>query len=170
MTQTAQKEKFVKLINNNKGILYKIISIYCKDLEDRKDLEQEILIQLWKSMPFYNDQYKVSTWIYRIALNVSISFYRKGIKIKKTNTSLTESIFQITEDEGHAEELSKKSLQLQKFIDQLDDFNKAIIILYLEDKSYKEIAEIIGISETNVGTKLNRIKAKLKEYFSLVNN
>ena len=170
MSLASEKEWFIGVLKENKRILYKVIYSYCHSSEDRKDLEQEIIIQLWKSRKFYNKEFKLSTWIYRIALNVAISHYRRDFKRKKANTPYDGAIFQITEEEGFAEEHASKTELLYKFINQLDAFSKAIIILYLEDKSYKEISEITGITETNVGTKINRIKKKLRESVSTVNN
>lgn len=170
MSLLSEKEWFIGVLKENKRILYKVIYSYCHSAEDRKDLEQEIIIQLWKSRKFYNEEFKLSTWIYRIALNVAISHYRRDFKRKKANTPYDGAIFQIAEEEDFAEEQVNKTELLYKFINQLDEFSKAIIILYLEDKSYKDISEITGITETNVGTKINRIKKKLKEGISTVNS
>ena len=169
MAAFSERDKFIKIINDNKRLIYKVISIYCGDVDDRKDLEQEVIIQLWKSLKSYNENFKLSTWIYRIALNVAISHYRKDQKRLKSNATLDEEIFSIAEDE-YSEEQRNRSDLLYSFIDQLDAFNKAIILLYLEDNSYKEISEILGITETNVGTKIGRIKKQLKESFSQQNN
>ena len=158
MNLVSEKEWFIGILKEHKRILYKVIYTYCHSSEDRKDLEQEIIIQLWKSLKYYKKDFKLSTWIYRIALNVAISHYRRDFKRKETNTPYNGTIFQIAEEDDFAEERKNKTELLYKFIDQLDEFNKAIIILYLEDKSYKEISEIIGLTETNVGTKINRIK------------
>ena len=87
------KDSFVKIIKSNKRIIYKVINTYCSDIDDRKDLEQEIIIQLWKSFQSYNDQFQLSTFIYRIAMNVSISFYRSNLNRKSRTTLLNESIF-----------------------------------------------------------------------------
>lgn len=169
MNTSTDKEKFIRIIKENKRIIYKVIYSYCRDSEDRKDLEQEVIIQLWKSLKTYNETYKLSTWIYRIALNVAISHYRKDKKRIKNSTSIDEEIFRIAEDDSDEEQKGKSEL-LYHFINQLDSFNKAIIILYLEDNSYKDISEILGITETNVGTKISRIKKQLKECFSQLNN
>ena len=169
MNTTTDKEKFIRIIKENKRIIYKVIYSYCRDSEDRKDLEQEVIIQLWKSLKTYNETYKLSTWIYRIALNVAISHYRKDKKRIKNSISVDEEIFRIAEDDSDEEQKGRSEL-LYHFINQLDSFNKAIIILYLEDNSYKDISEILGITETNVATKLSRIKKQLKECFSQLNN
>ena len=166
----SEKEQFIGILKDHKRLLYKVIYSYCRDSDDRKDLEQEIIIQLWKSLKNYNQEFKLSTWIYKIALNVAISYYRRDAKRKETNEPYNENIFQIAEEEDCAEESINKSELLYKFINELDELNRAIIILYLDDKSYKEISEIIGLTETNVGTKINRIKRKLKESVSLLND
>lgn len=160
---------FLSVIENNKGIIYKIANAYCKDDEDRKDLIQEIISQLWQSFSRYNDQYKFSTWMYRVALNVAISFYR-NTKIRTARTQpLTEGIINIVDD-SESKELEGNLSLLRQFINELNELNRALMILYLEDKNYKEIADILGISETNVATKISRIKDKLKRKFSQVNN
>jgi len=143
---SSEKERFVSLIKENRRIIFKVIYSYCQDAEDRKDLEQEIIIQLWKSLKTYNENFKLSTWIYRIALNVAISHYRKDQKRLKSNTSIDEEIFRIAADDSDEEQKGRTEL-LYHFINQLDAFNKAIIILYLDDNSYKDISEILGITK-----------------------
>jgi RNA polymerase sigma factor (sigma-70 family) len=165
----SEKDRFISIIKDHKRIIYNVIYAYCRNHEDRKDLEQEVTIHLWKSLKTYNNAFKLSTWIYRIALNVAISHYRKDHKRLENNTSIDEGIFRIAEDQSDEEYKDKIEL-LYQFINKLDDFNKAIIILYLDNNSYKDISEILGITESNVGTKVNRIKNQLKESFSQLNN
>ncbi len=162
-----KKEQFIKTIDEHKKIIYKIVNSYCQNKEDRKDLEQEIIIQLWNSFDNYNSDYKYSTWMYRIALNVAISFYRKEKKWSIKNDFYNEeSIFKIEEDTSEEQtELDYHLKLLQEFIHNLNELNKALILLYLEEKSYEEIAEILGITKTNVATKISRIKFKLKKEF-----
>jgi RNA polymerase sigma factor (sigma-70 family) len=167
MGSSQNNDLFLSVIEKNKGIIYKVSNSYCKDTEDRKDLVQEIIIQLWKSFAHYNDQYKLSTWMYRISLNVAISFYRKGNKHAKTD-AITESIIEIADDHAPNELESEINL-LQQFISELKELDRALMILYLEEKNYKEISEILGITETNVATKISRIKEKLRQRFSTVN-
>lgn len=164
-----EKELFVNILKDHKKLLYKVINAYCRDLDDRKDLEQEIIIQLWSSLKNYKAEFKLSTWIYRIALNVAISFYRRDFKRKQTNESYDEAIFQIAAEEDVSDEYRDKMALLYQFINKLDELDKAIIILYLDVKSYKEIAEIIGLTETHVGRKINRIKGKLKDSIFKIN-
>lgn len=160
---------FISVIVAHKGILYKVANAYCKDSEDRKDLIQEIYMQLWKSFENYNDNYKYSTWIYRISLNVAISFYRKENSRTKISGCFFDEIL-IFPDTSETHEQKTNFDLLQQFIAELKDLDKALMLLYLEEKSYKEIAEIIGYSETNVSTKIGRIKLKLKQRFSQFKN
>ena len=163
-----KKEQFIRTIDEHKKIIYKIVNSYCQNKEDRKDLEQEIIIQLWNSFDNYNSDYKYSTWMYRIALNVAISFYRKEKKWSIKNDFYNEeSIFKIEKEDTSEEqtELDFHLKLLQGFIHNLNELNKALMLLYLEEKSYEEIAEILGITKTNVATKISRIKLKLKKEF-----
>jgi RNA polymerase sigma factor (sigma-70 family) len=157
---------FELIIERNKGIIYKVANSYCKDADDRKDLVQEIIIELWKSFKRYNHSIKLSTWMYRVALNVAISFYRRDSKRKSTSTELTENLVAII-PENEPMETEAQINQLQQFIGELKDMDRALMILYLEDKSQKEIGEILGITETNVSTKIARIKEILKAKFLL---
>jgi len=165
MNSTEKSDSFLSVIASSKGIIFKIANSYCKNSEDRKDLVQEIVVQLWKSFENYSDQYKYSTWIYRIALNVAISFYRKENRRRQVSNPLSEGILNLAETTV-AEESDENMLVLQQFISSLKELDKALILLYLEEKNYKEIAEIIGITETNVATKIGRIKIQLKQKFS----
>jgi RNA polymerase sigma factor (sigma-70 family) len=162
-----KSDLFLSVIQSHKGILYKIANSYCRDVEDRKDLVQEIVFQLWKSFENYDNNFKYSTWIYRISLNVAISFYRKENSRSKIANPLSEGIIHFTDSTGF-EDKEKDLGILQELIAQLKDLDKAIMLLYLEEKSHKEIAQIIGISETNVATKINRIKNNLKQKFNLL--
>lgn len=164
--KTEQKsDKFLAVVNTNKGLIYKIANSYCIDTESRKDLVQEIIVQLWRSFDRYDVQYKQSTWIYRISLNVAISFYRKETRRKEITNPLSDSILSFA-DAGAALETETDLGLLQQFISELKELDKALMLLYLDEKSYKEISEIIGITETNVATKIGRIKILLKQKFS----
>ncbi len=158
------KEDFLSIIEVNKRIIFKICNSYCKNTDDREDLAQEIIFQLWKSWSSFNANYKLSTWMYRIALNVAISFYRK--ERKTTDTVLMgDHVIEIA-DEQIEESLETNLNALQQFINELKPLDKALMILYLEEKSQKEIAEIMGITSTNVATKIGRIKEQLKQKFN----
>ena len=160
-------KKFLALVEENKKIIFKICNSYCPNKEERDDLAQEIVYNLWKSYQAYNPNFKFSTWMYRIALNVAISFYRKEKK-SKPHVAITENLllFENTVDPENEKNLNL----LLQFIHQLKEIDKSVMLLYLEDKSYKEIAEITGISESNVATKINRIKERLKSNFLTTQN
>ena len=155
---------FLSIIEENKRIIFKICNAYCQNAADREDLAQEIIYQLWKSWSSFNPNFKLSTWMYRIALNVAISFYRKEKKTTET-VFMGDHLIEIA-DENLEEGLETNLNALQQFINELKELDRALMILYLEEKSHKEIAEIIGISTTNVATKIGRIKEQLKQKFS----
>ena len=161
--------EFLRLIEDNKGILYKISTSYCRNAGDRDDLMQEMIYQLWKSGEKFDDNYKFPTWMYRIALNVAISFYRKTSR-SGVRVALAAELHLPDPDSGHrADELEERIDLLQQFIASLGDLDKALMILYLEERSYREIAEILGITETNVATKLSRVKGRLKQQLLMQN-
>ena len=164
MQTKQQNQIFQELIEQHKGILFKVARTYCQDEDDRQDLIQEIMIQLWLSFYKYNEKFKISTWLYRISINVAISFYRKNAVRKSSSIPLDEQISQLKEDEKT--ETEQQLNLLDQFINELKEFDKALILLYLEDKNHVEIADILGISAGNVGTKIGRIKDKLKQRFS----
>lgn len=159
-----QSQLFQQLIELHKGILYKIARTYCRDEADRQDLLQEIMLQLWQSFHKYNGQFKISTWLYRISLNVAISFYRKNAGRRNRNTPLDDQMILIQEVDKPDKEA--QLLLLEQFIAELRDLDKALMLLYLEERSHAEIAEILGISASNVATKIGRIKIQLKQKFS----
>ena len=163
---TGRRDLFIDLLDAHKRIIYKIVHSYCRDQEDRKDLEQEIIVQLWKSFHKYDTSYKFSTWMYRIALNVAISAYRKE-KGRQSRRAVyqEESLCQIRDEEKYEKTLDDNIAVLQRFINQQNELNKALMLLYLDERKYEEIAEILGISTTNVATKLSRLKLKLKKEF-----
>jgi RNA polymerase sigma factor (sigma-70 family) len=167
MNIQTQKEDFVALIQGNKGIIIKICNSYCTDNNDREDLTQEIIYQLWKSGNRFNADSKFSTWMYRIALNVAISFHQKKKKLNPF-IPLTESHMDIEDKIVDASETEKKVILLQRFINEMKELDRALTLLYFEEKSYLEMAEILGISETNVATRINRIKSRLKQKFSII--
>lgn len=155
-----KKEAFVTAIQNNEGLIYKIAAVYSNAVEDRNDLVQEIIYQLWKSFDSFKQQSSISTWMYRVAMNVAI-YQLKTAKRKVTTVPLDEqfSNFHDTENSGFEEKLQL----LRQHLNNLNLLDKGIVMLYLDNKSYEEIAQITGISETNVGTKISRIKEKLKK-------
>ena len=162
------KERFVQLIQENKGIIYKVCNSYCTKNE-RDDLAQEIIYQLWKSFPQFDPGFKFSTWMYRIALNVAISFYRKENR-SVARVAFSENMILFEEQEDEHAEIENNLALLLRFINELKEIDRSIMLLYLEDKGYKEIAEITGISLSNVATRINRIKEKLRSNFLTIQN
>ena len=154
---------FLAALNENKGIIFKISSVYTNTIEDRNDLAQEIIYQFWKSFDTFSQKSSLSTWIYRLGMNVAIYHLKTG-KRKIQLVPLNEQIINFQEVENYEDD--EKWLLLKQHIANLDLLDKGIVVLYLENKSYEEIGQIIGISETNVGTKLSRIKQKLKKQIS----
>jgi RNA polymerase sigma-70 factor (ECF subfamily) len=160
--------QFYQLIANNKAILYKICHSYCGNEAEHEDLLQEMMYHLWKSAQSFKPEYRFTTWMYRVALNVAISYYRKS-KNDVKKVSLTD----INVDIAAIPPTSDKELQLQQLqqsIAQLNELDRALILLWLDEKSYAEIAEVMGISVSNVATRISRIKEKLKQQLQHLQN
>ncbi len=150
---------FEDYIDSYKNLLFKIARIYCYNKEEQKDLVQEIVIQLWKAYPKYDSSYKLSTWTYRIALNVCISYVRKTTVRQKALDKYKEFVqIDIYEDPVDEEKMRK----LTQALSVLNSVERAIIMLNLDGSSNKEISKIIGITPSNVSTRLVRIKSKLR--------
>ena len=154
------EHKFVTELENNQNIVHKVCSLYTHNRDAHNDLFQEITIQLWKAYPKFRGEAKFSTWMYRVALNTAITLYRKSKKSVPTQ-DYDSVIFKIKADEYDPTEEKQLAL-MYKAIRQLGDIDKALVFLYLEDKSYREISDTLGISEVNARVKMNRVKTKLK--------
>jgi RNA polymerase sigma-70 factor, ECF subfamily len=156
----AVKEEFLKVLSNYQGILYKVSLVYFKNKADREDNLQEIIYQLWKSFPGIRNKKSIGSWIYAVSINTSISRVKKVSRI-----DYRETVPEIPDSSDLMDEIStNESLQwLVKAIYNLDEVDKSIMLLYLEEKRYDEIADIIGISKSNVGVRINRAKEKLKQ-------
>jgi len=152
------KEEFLQLIDQHQRIIHKVARMYCNAVADREDLFQDIVFQLWKAYPNFRKEAKVSSWMYRIALNTGMAIYRK----KTPSVEFTENVPD-TKAINKADQISEREEKLYEALHQLTIADRAIISLYLEDYAYAEIANIIGISENYVGVKINRIKNSLKE-------
>ncbi len=124
---------------------------------------------MWRTFDKYDDAYKFSTWMYRVALNVAISFYRKTKRSPHT-ISIDEHLIEIADEADFCADSGNNFSLLQRFISELKEMDRALMILYLEEKSYSEISEILGITETNVATKISRIKEKIKQKFNNIQN
>jgi len=152
------EKEFVELIRKHSGILHKICNVYFYQNPYKDDYYQEILIRLWKAYPGFNHQSAFSTWMYRVALNSAIDLIRKQ-RIRPVHIELSKKEYSIPANEEGAGAEDKD--KLYEAIRHLTNIDKAIIMLYLEDYDYKEIAEITGFTESNTGVKINRIKKQL---------
>jgi RNA polymerase sigma-70 factor (ECF subfamily) len=152
-------KQFTQVIKEHEKLIFKVCTLYTYNASDRDDLYQEIVYQLWKSFASFNGKSKISTWMYRVAMNTAIYSMKLEKRAIKT-IPIDGSLLQFSEDLNKREE-EQVSLLYQQ-IQQLNVFEKGIIFLYLEAKSHEEIAEVMGISTSNVGTRLSRIREKLK--------
>lgn len=164
MRKAIEEKEFLERIRINRGVLFKICNIYCVNREDREDLAQEIVYQLWRSGASFDDSYRFSTWMYRVALNVAISYYRSTKRDDRV-VSLSEWTMELENraNDDDADDMERNRQLLYSSINELNAMDRMLILLFLEEKKYSEIAEIAGISETNVATRLNRIREKLKQ-------
>ena len=151
----------ISQLQENQNIIHKVCRIYTTDEDSHKDLFQEITIQLWKAYPQFRGDSKFTTWAYRVSLNTAISLYRK--KSRNIETREYNANFHHIENIDYNYEQEEQLKLLYQAIQQLNDIEKALILLYLEDKDYVEIAETLGISEVNARVKMNRVKTKLKK-------
>lgn len=160
----ARAAPFLDLLDAHKGIVYKVARAYCQDAEDRKDLIQEICLQLWLAFGRYDPQYKLSTWVYRVALNVAISAYRKGRRRAALHPPLPDGLLlelPDTQDPPHPE-----LERLHALIQSLRELDRAVLLLSLDGHPQQEIADVLGISPTHVSTKLARIRQHLRLQFT----
>ena len=157
---TKQLENdFLNLITAQKRVIYKVCYIYANNQDELNDLFQEVVLNLWKSFPRYRGDSQLSTWVYRISMNTCITFLRHSSTRPNTIPITADVIGQLADEEGKASQLK----ELYKLINQLGKMERALILLWLEERSYQEMADILGISKTNVGVKLNRVKEKLRK-------
>ncbi|MBN1820363.1 MAG: sigma-70 family RNA polymerase sigma factor [Prolixibacteraceae bacterium] len=161
------EKEFLEIIKNNQGIIHKVCSFYCDSEDDRKDLFQEIVAQLWKSFPSFRQESKFSTWMYRVALNTAITSFKKT-KRRPDQNKLTYDNLQVAEELPDQETEDNIKLMHQA-ITKLTGIEKSIILLFLENKGYEDIAEITGITQNYVRVKMNRIKRKLRTYMNIDN-
>lgn len=157
------ENEFTELLYQNQGIVHKICNLYFSNRLEKEDYQQELIIQLWKAFPSFKNQSKFSTWMYRVCLNAAIDILRK----EKTQPQFVK--FDITEANRIADnsvEPSSNQEKLFQVINKLSPIDKAMITLHLDEFSYKEIAEIVGISESNTGVKINRIKSLILKSFN----
>lgn len=165
----AHEADFMRLLEDNKARILRLCRAYTSSREDREDLFQEITVQIWKALPGFRGEAQVSTWLYRIALNAALRFAEKQ---RRPKLALMERLSWFEETTPHpADDTTReRTEQLQRCIQGLAEHDRAVIVLYLEECSYKEISRITGLSETNVGVKIKRIKEKLFYCMTQTNN
>lgn len=159
-----EKEKqFLELLNKHKGILYKISRMYEDNEENQEELRQEIVYHLWSSYGDFLGKSSFSTWMYRVALNTALTQFKKESKKTKFEIALNDEAYQLKSDNDNNEDKEDQLRHFYKAVQQLNKVEKALIFLYLEGMSHREIASQMGITEGNARVKLNRIKDKLQE-------
>lgn len=155
----TKEQDFLLLINQHKGILHKVSRMYMDNEEDRNDLIQEIVLQLWKSYEKFEGKSQFSTWMYRVSLNIALTYFKKEKKNTERHT-LLDNFDKIEED--YSNEKEQQLTLFYQAVHELNKVEKALIFLFLEGLSHREIAQNLGISEVNARVKLNRTKEKLQ--------
>ncbi|WP_372975248.1 RNA polymerase sigma factor [Muriicola sp.] len=153
------EKEFVRIIKEHQGLIYKVSALYTEQKHDRNDLYQEIVYQLWKSFDSFREEAKISTWMYRVALNTAIAYLNRK---KRRGREVSLEVLPQVAAEHSAEILEERVKHLHREIENLNILEKGIILLLLEGKKYEEISEITGLTSTNIGTRISRIKEKLK--------
>lgn len=156
----GKEQEFSKLIKDNQGLIIKVSRLYTNSLEDEQDLFQEIVLQLWRSYDTFKGNSKISTWMYRVALNTAITLFRK-----KTKSPQTDELMDFHQ-KNYLEDDDEKQVQislLYKVVKMLPKVERAIVMMYLDDLPYRDISENLGITEVNARVKMNRLKKTLKE-------
>ncbi|MFD0322583.1 RNA polymerase sigma factor [Lysobacter gummosus] len=162
-SEAAQaRQRFEALLQAHRGIVYKVANSYCRGEEDRADLAQEIAGQLWRAFPGFDPARGFSTWMYRIALNVAISHVRSNAPRQRHAVALDEHLHDVADESAADPETELRVHALNRMIAALEPLNRALLLLYLEEHSYREIGEVLGLSETNVATKIARLKQRIR--------
>jgi len=164
MDAANRSQQFKELLERHRGIVLKVANTYCRDPHDRGDLAQEIAAQAWRSFVRYDAERSFPTWLYRVALNVAISFRRSSGRDEQHTVAFEEALHDLAVNSDGAGD--ERVRALYRCIDALDPLNRALLLLYLEERSYREIADILGLSETNVATKLGRLKQRIRNDMS----
>lgn len=157
---SAKEKEFSKLIKDNQGLIIKVSRLYTNSLEDEQDLFQEIVLQLWRSYDTFKGNSKISTWMYRVALNTAITLFRKKTKSPQTDELMDFHYQDFIEDD---DEKQMQISLLYKVVKMLPNVERAIVMMYLDDLPYRDISENLGITEVNARVKMNRLKKTLKQ-------
>ncbi len=165
-SRTSRQERFLGLLDAHRKILFKVAGSYARGAEDRRDLVQEMVVQLWRSFDRYDPALRFSTWMYRIALNVAISSLRSESRRARTFVPAEDEILALATAPAVAADIEGDLRAMWQAIDGLDALDRALLILYLDGQSHGTIAEVLGLSPTNVGTKIGRIKNRLRRDMS----
>jgi RNA polymerase sigma-70 factor (ECF subfamily) len=160
MGERARQERFVALLEENEGILRKVAGAYTRTVADREELVQETIAQLWRSFPRYDERQRFSTWMYRVALNVAISALRGDVRRRRHTVPAEEEHFGVPAPAPDPAE--ERRALLNAAMKRLEPFDRALLVLHLDGRPYAEIAEVLGLTETNVGTRLGRVRQKLR--------
>jgi RNA polymerase sigma-70 factor, ECF subfamily len=158
----AMRTQFEGLLQEHAGIVRKVAFGYTRNESDRRDLMQDILLQLWKAYPRYSPERPFSTWMYRIALNVAISFLRRNTRPGRETIQFDESQHDVAHEQPISPEMDERLAVLREVVMKCPPLDRALLLLYLDDRSYREIAGILGLTETNIATKLSRLKERLR--------
>ncbi len=161
MTATDLQATFVERLERHRAILFAVANAYCRRPSDREELVAETVAQLWKSYGRFDERVRFTTWMYRIAVNVAVSFYRSETRRRRATVPAGDAFVETVAASQEEEEDERLAL-VRAFVERLDGLDRALMLLYLDDRPYAEIAAILGISETNVGTKVARIKERLR--------
>ena len=171
MQDPSRKQQFTAMLDEHRARLRKVILTYGATREDREDLGQEILVQLWRSFASYDPQRPFATWMYRVALNVAIAHVRRARTRRPERSNLggpvpdppdPRTVTDRTVTDG-GDDLDDRVRILRRLMADLDELDRALLLLHLEERSYREIADVLGLSESNVGTKLNRLRERLRQ-------
>ncbi len=157
--KSEKEQQFIAIIENNRQVIYKVCYMYAADDDHFKDLYQEVLINLWRGIDRFRGDAQLSTWIYRTSINTCVTYYRRNHKHDEALS--LEGVSVVDNDDGTRLQQIK---ELYRLISRLDRMEKAIILLWLDEKSYDEISEITGLSRNNVASRLRRIKIKLQHF------
>jgi RNA polymerase sigma-70 factor (ECF subfamily) len=159
---TRRQAEFHALLEAHRRLVFKVAGTYARHPDDRADLAQEIAAQLWRAFPGYDATRSFSTWMYRIALNVAISQVRSNAPRQQNAVALDEQLHDVADERAADPEAAQRLRALNRLIAALEPLNRALLLLYLEERSYREIGEVLGLSETNVATKIARLKQRIR--------